>query len=68
MYTSPPPLEGLGREADQGWGEGLVPVSRRRSCAHQPPLKRIIHVFAAPELEHVPLATVGREDGEPDEE
>jgi NADH dehydrogenase [ubiquinone] 1 alpha subcomplex assembly factor 7 len=25
--STPPPLEGLGREADQGWGEGFVPDS-----------------------------------------
>ena len=23
--NTPPPLAGLGREADQGWGEGLAP-------------------------------------------
>jgi len=40
----PPPLEGLGREADQGWGEGFVPeLHRNFLCADpspQPPPSR----------------------------
>ncbi len=28
-YNSPPPLVGLGRKADQGWGEGALPGSHR---------------------------------------
>ncbi len=33
---TPPPLEGLGREADQGWGEGAVPGSHHRSVRTDP--------------------------------
>ncbi len=33
---SPPSLEGLGREADKGWGEGLVPVSHRNITPAEP--------------------------------
>ena len=34
--NTPPPLEGLGREADQGWGEGCV-YSRRLGGTHPSP-------------------------------
>jgi len=37
-HSTPPPLEGLGREADQGWGEGPVGVClwRRRFPVRSP--------------------------------
>src|SRR5580698_6455593 len=39
-HDAPPPLVGLGREADQGWGEGFSNTALRLDpCGHQPPSK-----------------------------
>ena len=35
--SSPPPLEGLGREADRGWGEGSLGTVRGESTPHPNP-------------------------------
>src|ERR1700720_4393287 len=35
MWPAPPPLEGLGRKADQGWGEGSKPPDD--ACSTPPP-------------------------------
>ncbi len=64
---TPPPLVGLGREADRGWGEGLVPRWRRKFAPHvplPPPSVRFAaqarkgrgSIFARPTPTSVPLA------------